>query len=69
MQFLIELAAHRKSRRREERIADNEVLDEFARHGTGFTLIVVGETVKIALFDELLKRDRGIGLKKTKPEF
>jgi len=65
----IELAAHRKSRRREERIADNEVLDEFARHGTGFTLIVVGETVKIALFDELLKRDRGIGLKKTKPEF
>ena len=50
----VELATHRKARRREERVADDEIGDELARHGVGLTFVVVCEAIEVALGDKLL---------------
>ncbi len=57
----VELAAHREAGRREEGVADDEVGDELARLGARLPLVVVGETVEGALFDEALQRHGGAG--------
>ena len=58
--FEIKFAAHRKARRRKERIADDEIGDQFARQGTGFPFVVIGKAVQVALGDEFLERDGGL---------
>ena len=59
--FEVGLAAHGETGGGEERVADDEVGDEFAERAAGLAFVVVGEAVELVEGDEFVEGDGGAG--------